>query len=243
LFSGLTLQEQRVLIVLLLVIGLGLAVHSYQAANPGGAVELLQSDGASATGGAAVELSVKSSDSPSPVEQRASRRLNINTASAQQLGSGELYRIGPARAQAIVEYRNVNGPFHSVDEIANVTGIGPKTLAAIRDRITVGDQPANFTDAASTTSLSVAAQRPAGATVVGDFDRRPVTPPPRININTATAEELTQLKGVGPVTAQAIVAYRRANGPFRRPEDLMKVNGIKQKKFDALRQLITVTKD
>ncbi|MEO8975110.1 MAG: helix-hairpin-helix domain-containing protein, partial [Casimicrobiaceae bacterium] len=48
-----------------------------------------------------------------------------------------------------------------------------------------------------------------------------------VNINTATKEQLEALPDIGPVKAQAIVDYRQANGPFKSPEDIMKVNGIK----------------
>ncbi len=48
----------------------------------------------------------------------------------------------------------------------------------------------------------------------------------QININTASVEELTTLKNVGTKTAERIVAYREANGPFNAVEDLMNVKGI-----------------
>ena len=52
-----------------------------------------------------------------------------------------------------------------------------------------------------------------------------------VNINTATKEELDALPEIGPVKAQAIVDYRNANGRFKTPEDIMKVNGIKEGTF------------
>ncbi len=62
----------------------------------------------------------------------------------------------------------------------------------------------------------------------------------KININTASAEELAQLKGIGPSHAAKIVAYREKNGPFKMPEDLMQVSGIGQKTFDTNQELIIV---
>lgn len=61
-----------------------------------------------------------------------------------------------------------------------------------------------------------------------------------ININVATVEELDELPGVGPSTAQAIVDERTANGSFATIEDLMRVTGIGEKKFDKLKTLICV---
>ena len=53
--------------------------------------------------------------------------VNINTASAQELEQN-LKGVGPKKAQAIIEYREANGPFFSAEELINVKGIGPKTL-------------------------------------------------------------------------------------------------------------------
>jgi competence protein ComEA len=62
----------------------------------------------------------------------------------------------------------------------------------------------------------------------------------KININTASAEELTQLKGVGPSHAAGIVAFREKNGPFKKPEDLVQVPRIGQKTFEKNKDLIII---
>lgn len=62
----------------------------------------------------------------------------------------------------------------------------------------------------------------------------------KININTATAEQLTELHGIGASHAAGIIAYRQKNGPFQKPEDLMKVPRIGQKTFEKNKALITV---
>jgi competence ComEA-like helix-hairpin-helix protein len=61
-----------------------------------------------------------------------------------------------------------------------------------------------------------------------------------ININTATAAQLESLPGVGKVIAERIIAHREQYGSFRRPEHLMMVRGISDRKFRELRTMIVV---
>ena len=56
----------------------------------------------------------------------------------------------------------------------------------------------------------------------------------KINVNTATIEELKLLPGVGDSTAKNILAYRKDNGPFKTLNDIVKVKGIGEKKFKKL---------
>lgn len=61
--------------------------------------------------------------------------LDINTASAAELES--LSGIGPAKAEAIVEYRTANGRFASVDDLVQVSGIGEATVEQLREDLVV----------------------------------------------------------------------------------------------------------
>ncbi len=63
----------------------------------------------------------------------------------------------------------------------------------------------------------------------------------KLDINTATKAELTLLPGIGEVKAEAIIAYREANGPFASAEDLLQVHGIGPKTLDDLRELVMVS--
>ena len=61
-----------------------------------------------------------------------------------------------------------------------------------------------------------------------------------VNINTADAVTLTALPGIGQVLAERILAYRQQNGPFRVIEEITKVEGIGEKKAEAILDLITI---
>lgn len=62
----------------------------------------------------------------------------------------------------------------------------------------------------------------------------------KININTATAEELARLNGIGPKYAQDIITHRTTYGPFEKPEDIMNVKGIGQKIFERNKDRISI---
>jgi competence protein ComEA len=62
----------------------------------------------------------------------------------------------------------------------------------------------------------------------------------KTNINTADASQLAALPGIGPKVAEDIIKHREANGPFKTTEDLKQVKGIGDKKYDAIKDLISV---
>ena len=62
----------------------------------------------------------------------------------------------------------------------------------------------------------------------------------RININTASKNELMDLSGIGPALADRIIEYRTANGGFTTIEDIMKVSGIAEGRFSRIKDQITV---
>lgn len=122
--------------------------------------------------------------------------LDVNTASAAELEA--LPGVGPVRAQAIVDHRAAHGPFDDLDDLDDVPGIGPATLANLGPLISLD-----------------AAEVPARATSVHAVD-----------INTASEDELVQLPGIGPAKAQVIVADRAENGPYGSCDDLTRIYGI-----------------
>ncbi len=63
---------------------------------------------------------------------------------------------------------------------------------------------------------------------------------PKVNINTASLEELQTLPRIGPAIAQRIIDYRKEHGPFKRVEDLLKIQGIGERVFEQIKDRVTV---
>jgi competence protein ComEA len=59
-----------------------------------------------------------------------------------------------------------------------------------------------------------------------------------VNLNTATAEELTRLPGIGEALAGKIIEHRSRYGPFRRPEDVLIIDGISERRYRELAHLV-----
>lgn len=120
-----------------------------------------------------------------------------------------------------------------------------------RYEVTVEEEVTTETVVATTTvSLSVQGGSPTEAGTPAETPTEPATEAPteapgidatgKVNLNTATLEDLKTLKGVGDSKAQAILDDRNENGPFSSIEDLTRVSGIGQKTFESLKDQITV---
>ena len=61
-----------------------------------------------------------------------------------------------------------------------------------------------------------------------------------VDLNSATAEQLQQVPGIGPSTAKAIVNFRQKSGPFQKVEDLLAIKGISKARFEKMRPYLTI---
>lgn len=75
---------------------------------------------------------------------------------------------------------------------------------------------------------------------VGANKKKPPEKP--VNINTSGSEELQQVPGIGPATAQKILQMRKSYGPFKSVDDLLAIRGLGQKRLDKMRKYLTVGK-
>jgi competence protein ComEA len=85
---------------------------------------------------AAAHPPITSTQPRAPDEPPAAAVVDLNTADFATLDG--LPGVGPSRARAIVQYRETNGPFHAVQELARVPGFGPAALARLEGRIRAG---------------------------------------------------------------------------------------------------------
>ncbi len=105
--------------------------------------------------------------------------VDLNTATEAELDA--LKGVGPAKAKAIIDYREKNGPFKSVDELDNVKGFGAKTVEKLRPELTVGGAAAAPAPAAAPAAKPAApvapAPKPAAPAVKPAAPPAPVAPP------------------------------------------------------------------
>ena len=197
---------------------------------------------------------------------RSERLIDLNTAGLEELT--EISGIGESTARLIIEKREALGGFSSVDQLLEINGIGESKLEEIKKQAYVPSESTaseNFSDTAEVTevpetSVSSAilseteisaetAVTSAAETTVSETEitsettvvtsEKPSVSYP-LDINTATAEELKTISGVGDVIAERIIEYRTKNGGFNSVDRLIDVKGIGEKKLAAIRPYVFV---
>ncbi|MBC8415107.1 MAG: helix-hairpin-helix domain-containing protein [Candidatus Cloacimonetes bacterium] len=129
--------------------------------------------------------------------------------------------IGEKKAEDILEFRNIQG-FRSKRDLMNIKGIGEKSFVKIEKY---------FYRLANEEELEIS------ESVSETIDH---VNPVKININKASVEEFTELKGIGPTKAEKIIALRNELGRFTSIEDLLQVKGIGSKTLEKFKDQIII---
>lgn len=159
--------------------------------------------------------------------------IDPNVASEEELD--RLPGVGASRALRIVQERERNGPFASIEDLTRVPGIGARSLERLRPHLRVASSGSRLRAGGADGG---AAGRPGVSDRSGALDPPPGAEP--VDLNRATADELRALPGIGPVTAERIVAFRKENGRFARVADLIEVPGVGPRTLERLTPLVTV---
>jgi len=174
---------------------------------------------------------------------------NINL--AYELKENVMIRI-MSKSERVQQGTDENSTIEAVAEGStegkNAAAGGSSSKSAAAKTVSDKTDNRNLGSTSSKSNQNEAAQgititKDSGGAIVGDNDNdssNNKASNTKININTATLEELDTLPGIGPSTAAKIVAYREQNGEFKTIEDIMNVSGIGQSKFNNIKDFITV---
>jgi len=172
------------------------------------------------------ETNEQRNDQPSPSENNPAApaidcKNDINTANVSDLR--QVKGIGAAKAQAIINYHKQHGPFQSLDELAQVKGIGPATVENFRDAGFCVQEKVNTNKKSETQS-----ETPANISTTTNQNC--------IDINSADVATLQRVKGIGFAKAQTIIDYREQHGSFESLDDLIKIRGIGKATLENFRR-------
>ena len=174
-------------------------------------------------------------------------KVDVNNADVTTLQT--LPGVGPAIAEKIV----ANRPYRSYADLEKVSGLSKSKVDAMKGQVTFGATTAK-TESKSSKSVTTTSSTPSSKSVtttttkpaasekstVTSTSSKSLSATGKVNINTASQEELDVLPGIGPVRAQAIMDYRKEHGNFKSIEEIKNVKGIKDGEFSKIEDRITV---
>jgi competence protein ComEA len=173
-------------------------------------------------------------DKGAKTEKPAAAAVDVNSADEKTIAA--LPGIGKKTAKEIIAGR----PYKNIDDLKKVKGMTDAKLKGIENKITVGAAaapaaaPAAAAPAAKAEKTQKAEKAPKAEKASKETGK--LAAGEKVNINTASKDQLDKLPGIGAVKAQAIIDGR----PYSKPEDIMKVKGIKEKQYEKIKDLITV---
>ncbi len=139
---------------------------------------------------------------------------------------------------ALAKMAEVNPPAAKIPADAVATDTSPGSAVSVVEHI---DTPAANRKTETAPPTATDSEPASGSESESRASRKKEAPAESVNINTADEDSLATVPGIGPKMADAIIQYRRENGPFKSTEDLIgNVRGIGEKKFEKMKPFITV---
>jgi competence protein ComEA len=169
---------------------------------------------------------------PTSLDASNSPPLRLDLNGADHAALRQLPGVGDATAARVLAYRLEHGPFHNIDELRHVSGIGPKLIERLRPLLEV---TAGVSDDSPGTGATLPHEERTPPRQAG----KKTSPAEPIDVNVASVEELQRLPGIGPSLAERII-QSRAERLFRSVEDLRRVRGIGPKILASLRPHVLV---
>jgi competence protein ComEA len=168
-------------------------------------------------------------------------KVNLNTADEKAIAGAK--GVGDKLAKELVK----NRPYKTWEEVSKVKGVGSgkkldalKKVLKLTEGVATKEEPAAEKKETKEKKSKSSSKGEEATSASSSSSSEKLAPGTKININTASAEELDKLPEIGPVKARAIVEYRKANGPFKSAEDIEKVKGIKEGTFAKIKDYIVV---
>jgi competence protein ComEA len=188
------------------------------------------------------QLLEESRDARDDQARRSAPLAPDETLDPNRSGEEELDRlpgIGPSTAQALVADRAEKGGYTRPEDLLRVKGIGPATLAKIRGHLdfSKGIPLELHRKTSGGARVRTGGGGSAGGDLSGPSDSVP-QPMTRVDLNRASSQELQSLPGIGPALAERILDSRLREGPFRSPDDLLRIRGIGPTTLAKIRALV-----
>jgi competence protein ComEA len=212
-----TRDERRALLFLLGLTAVGGAVRALRPAAAPGAPYIPPAELVAGDPVRQAALSTRAEQLAQPLAP--GERVDVDRATAVELE--RLPRVGPALARRIVDDREANGPFGSLDGLGRVSGVGPAMRRELERWVSFSGigRAVPATAPMSSPSASIPPQSPVAS-------REAACASGPVRLNAASAAELACLPGIGPALAARIVADRAARGPYGEVQALERVPGI-----------------
>ena len=149
-------------------------------------------------------------------------KVDIRSANTDELMS--LPGIGAKRAADVIAYR-LNNPFTSVNQITLVKGIGAASYRKMLPFLIRFGNEEPLTEKTGKTKTKTEAKTEYSG---------------KVNLNSASMDQLCSLSGIGEVKATAIIAYREEKGGFKTPEEILEIKGIGPKTFAKIKDRLEI---